>query len=82
MDRRQAWRFLASLREGESVTVTTSEGRSWDMTVMQEYAVGQQFGSWDHKTAKLGFGWGRYAVDVSPVSIEDSRYTVERREVV
>ena len=77
-ERKSAHTMLAALTVGQPVRLTV-DGRTHDMTVMQTIMRGDGggFGSWDHATVKIGFGWGRYAVDVSAVALETGRYTLE-----
>jgi hypothetical protein len=79
MTRHQAHTFLASLRVGDPVTIT-QDGREIAVTVQRELrrTDGGGFGSWDHAAVTVGFGPGRWNVEVTAVALEQGRAALSR----
>jgi hypothetical protein len=81
MNVHEASRFLGSLRKGDPVNVTV-DGREHAVTVQREHhGEDAGCGSWDHgwKTT-VGFGPGRWNVELSAAAIAAGRFTVSRPE--
>lgn len=78
-NRSRAHAFLASLREGERVTLTR-DGRTVELKVMRELRRmdGSGFGSWDHSAVTVGYGVGHFATEITAAGLADGRYALER----
>ena len=78
-DRKSAHSFLASLKEGDRVTLTR-DGRRVELKVMREIrrTDGRGFGSWDHSAVTVGYGVGHFATEVTAAGLTDGRYSLER----
>lgn len=78
-DRKAAHSFLASLRVGDAVTLTR-DGRENTVTVQREIRAmdGGGFGSWDHSAVTVGYGPGRWNVEVTAAGIDGGFYSLER----
>lgn len=79
--RRKAYEFLASLRQGDRVTIS-QDGRESVVTVQRELRRmdGGGFGSWDHSAVTVGYGPGRFNLEVTPAGIEFGSYSLRRAD--
>ena len=79
MTRKDAHTLLASLRTGDTVTLTR-DGRESQVTVQRELRRmdGGGFGSWDHSAVTVGYGPGRFNMEVTPAGIEAGNYALTR----
>lgn len=77
--RKDAHRLLASLRVGDTVKLTR-DGRESVVTVQRAIRGmdGGGFGSWDHSAVTVGYGPGRFNMEVTAAGIEAGSYGVER----
>lgn len=77
MIRRDAFKLLASLRTGDTVTLTR-DGRTNVVTVQRTTIKpdGSQFGSWDYANVTVGYGPGRWNTEVNAAGIEAGLYAV------
>lgn len=71
--------LLRGLREGEVVYLTRDGSRS-KVTVQRAFRVDLGGGSQDHAKVTLGYGPGRWNMEVSAAGIVDGYYAVERVE--
>jgi hypothetical protein len=78
MTRHEAHAMLASLRPGDAVRLTR-DGRTNDVTVQRSIRGmdGGGFGSWDYSSATVGYGPGRWNMEVNAAGIAAGSYVVE-----
>jgi len=78
----EARSFLSSLREGQPVTITI-DGRAQDVTVQHGLRSGDPggFGHPDSAKVTVGYGPGRWNVEVSAASLAAGHQQLERRQV-
>lgn len=71
--------FLASLEVGE-VVVISMDGRESEVTVQRSIRPmdGGGFGSWDHSAVTVGYGAGRWNVEVTAAGVEAGNYGLWR----
>jgi hypothetical protein len=77
MTRHEAHTMLASLRQGDAVLLTR-DGRTSEVTVQRPIRGmdGGGFGSWDYSSVTVGYGPGRWNMEVNAAGIEAGSYAL------